>query len=184
MNCSDFESRLSDFIDGDITASVRKQFLRHKEDCPECDELLRDFKAAVVAIHSLPPKKTSPDFNQRLFERIHGLEEQSFWQKILGVMPGNIIPRYAVAMAFATLIILLGTRAMQDGNVIITESSRSALPPPALNVPHAPQQVVVPSTQEMFNMPVIAESDTQDTNRIVPVQERSYEGQIRYVRGQ
>ncbi len=182
MNCSDFEARLSDYVDGEISPHLRKRFLQHKEQCPDCGELLDDFKSALVAIHSLPRKKTSPDFNRRLFKRINQLEEKSVWQKFMGIVPENLFPRYAIAMAFATIVILVGVNTIQENGESIAEPNPSILPPPSLNVP---QQVLISNQQNIMQTPVTMENDTHDTNRIMPIQEgRSYEGQIRYVNGQ
>lgn len=182
MNCSEFEARLSDYVDGDISPHLRKRFLQHKEYCPDCDKLLEDFKSALFAIHSLPRKKTSPDFNRRLYERINRLEEKSIWQKFLGIVPEHLFPRYAIAMAVATIALLIGLNTIQETGDSIAEPDQPVLPPPSLNVP---QQVLISNQPGLLQTPITMESDTDDTNRIMPVQEgRSFEGQIRYVNGQ
>jgi len=181
MNCSEFESRLSEYVDGELPVATRKRFLQHRDDCIQCGELFSDFKTALVAIHSLPKKRTSPDFNQRLFARISDLEPRSFWGKLFELMPNHVFPRYAIAMALATVILFVGYRTLQD-NLSITDPEPSILPPPSLNVP---QQVTISEQPtNLLNTPITVEKDTHDTNHIIPPQEqRSFDGQIRYVKG-
>ncbi|MEJ2051811.1 MAG: hypothetical protein P8Y60_18625 [Calditrichota bacterium] len=171
MNCSEFESRLSEYVDGDLPTAGRKLFVQHRD----------NFKNALAAIHSLPKKKTSLDFDQRLFARINEIEQHSFWDKLFGLMPNHLFPRYAMAMALATVILFVGYRAIED-NMTLNQPDSSIIPPPSLNIP---QQVTIFEQQptDLLNSPIPVERDTHDTNQILPQERRSYEGQIRYVKG-
>jgi len=181
MNCSEFESRLTDYVDGELPAATQMRFLQHRDDCPQCGELFSDFKTALAAIRSLPKKQTSPDFSQRLFARISEMEQRSILDKLFGLMPNHIFPRYAIAMALATVILFVGYRSVHN-DLFIAEPDSSLLPPPALNVPQ--QLTITEQSNNLLNNPITVETDTHDTNQIMPQRDRrSFEGQIRYVKG-
>lgn len=181
MNCSEFESRLSEYVDGELPSATQLRFIQHRDECPQCGELFSGFQTAMTAIRSLPEKQTSPDFSQRLFARINELEQRSFLDKLFGLMPNHLFPRYAIAMALATVILFVGYRSVHN-DLFITEPDSSLFPPPALNVPQP--MTISEQSNNLLNHPITTETDTHDTNQITPPQERrSFEGQIRYVKG-
>ena len=180
MNCYDYESHLSEFIDGDMPSDLRKEFLQHKSDCPPCAEQLRELKQALHSIRSLPKKQVASDFNQRLYARINQEEQSTLWGKIREVIPNIHLPRYVVATAFVIVVATVGFTALQENAENPTPAQKSVVPPPALNV----QQPSVTNQAESVTPDENAtpKEEVNDTNQVVsPERKRSYEDQIRYV---
>lgn len=180
MNCYEYESHLSEFVDGEMSSQLRREFLRHKSDCPECLELLRDFKKAVDAVHNLPEMSVSSDFNQRLYARIQEQNESNIWDIFRGFLPDIHVPRYMVATATAVIMAFafLGYSAIQDSPANVAPGQKSVMPPPALNI----QQPVVAESEVPSNTRTSTVTEPHDTNRSNPRElPRSYENQIQYV---
>lgn len=179
MNCSEFESHLSEFVDGDISSQSRKHFLQHKGDCSTCGELLTDFKNALTAIHSLPNRTTSEDFDKRLFQKIHEVENPSLLDSIRGIFPDSLFPRYAIATAFVVMVAVFTYSGFQNDNMLTEPAQQSFIPPPSLNIqqPLASQQTMTPQDAGI-------QQDTNDTSVTTErANPRSYEGRIQYVNG-
>ncbi len=192
MNCADFELHLSEFIDGEMSSIIRKEFLQHKTDCPHCTEILLQFKSAVTALHTLPRRQVSPDFNQKLRARISGKAERSFWHRIEGFFSAAMIPKVAITAVAASLVAVFSYNMLANTAPKTQMQQRSFVPPPALNIEQS----------EPLRSPVIAErptgntvdmnqdagasavSEMVDSNQAEPIQQRSYEGQIKYVNGE
>ncbi|MCF7805771.1 MAG: zf-HC2 domain-containing protein [Candidatus Marinimicrobia bacterium] len=178
MNCYDYESHLSAFVDGDMPSQLRKEFLQHKSNCPQCEEQLREFKRALNSLQSLPKKRVAPNFNQKLYARIKQEEQSSVWSKIQDLIPDLRVPRYVVATAFVLVVATVGFTSLQDNSDTRTPVQKSVVPPPALNV----QQPTVTNQAESVS-PDDETVPAQDTNRVVsPERKRSYEEQIKYVK--
>jgi anti-sigma factor RsiW len=45
---------MSDYLDGELTATARSRMERHAHDCPECDRLLAGLRAVVAGLGRLP----------------------------------------------------------------------------------------------------------------------------------
>jgi hypothetical protein len=179
MNCSEFESHLSEFVDGDISSQSRKHFLQHKDDCSTCGELLTDFKNALTAIHSLPNRTTSEDFDKRLFQKIHEVENPSLLDSIRGMFPDSLFPRYAIATAFVVMVAIFTYSGLQNDNMLTEPAQQSFIPPPSLNIqqPLASQQAITPEEAGI-------QQDTNDTSVTTErANPRSFEGRIQYVNG-
>lgn len=173
MDCYEFESLLSDYCDGEMPPHSLKQFSKHRDDCPECYELLTDFKKAVNAIQSLPKTRTSDDFNQRLRERINQEVQVSFWERVQNFFSGSFLPRYVVATALLVGGLLIGAQYFgQDG--LAPQPNSPAMNAPSLNIQS--QQMSQPE------LPAAVSVDSQDTNRVkAPEDTPSFEGKIQYV---
>jgi len=179
MNCYEYKSHLSEFVDGDMPSHLRKEFLQHKSDCSDCEKTYQEFKKTVAALHGLKSKHVSPGFNNRLFARIKEENQANVWQKLQHVLPDMQIPRYMVAAVVIALIAVVSYNTIGDNSPAANQPvQRSVVPPPSLNI----QQPVVADNDVQSETNVVSESDSRDTNRFVPPKNtRSYEGQIKYV---
>ncbi|MBS1272608.1 MAG: hypothetical protein MAGBODY4_01755 [Candidatus Marinimicrobia bacterium] len=178
MNCYEYESHLSAFVDGDLPSRLRKEFLQHKSDCSDCEETYRDFKKTVSALHSLKQKRVSPDFNKRLYALIQEENQAGVWQKFQLALPDMRLPRYVVATAVVALIAVVSYNSITDNSPANQPIQKSVIPPPSLNI----QQPVVAVNEAQSETDMVTESDLQDTNQFVPPKNtRSYEDQIKYV---
>jgi len=189
MNCADFQLQLSEFIDGEMSSVIRKDFLQHKNDCPDCAEVLVQFKSAVTALHGLPRQKVSPDFNEKLRARISAEAHPSLWSRIQGFFPPTVIPKVAVTAVAASMIAVFSYSMLKDPAVATQASQNYVMPPPALNMqqseplrsPVAPGNQI--ATSRGINQEAGAQSvaETVDSNQARPANRRSFEGQIKYV---
>jgi len=179
MNCYEFESHLSGFVDGDMSSSIRKEFLNHKSECTHCQQLLQDFKYTIRAVRGLPRHATSPDFERRLRERIASGKKQPWFQWLRNIGP---VPKYIVATAFAVIVVLVGYQLISQHAQPMESHQQAVIPPPALNMQ---EDEGVPVAEETAEQPSMMQSDTYDTNQFVPPPpEHSYERQIKYVNGE
>ena len=187
MNCADFKSQLSEFIDGEMSSVIRKDFQQHNSDCPECAELLQQVNSAVTALQNIPGRQVSPDFNQRLRARIASEQQSSLWGRIEGFFPGALIPKVAITAVAASLLAVFSYNMVIDSPEQTMLPQHSVTPPPELNMKHstsgpsgiANEQTGIPIPREV-QAAASAVSETSDSNMAQPEQ-RSFEGQIKYV---
>lgn len=62
-------TRLSDYVDGELSSTERRRLARHAEICPECGPLLRALTVTVFRLRQLhvPPRRTvAPRVIERL----------------------------------------------------------------------------------------------------------------------
>jgi anti-sigma factor RsiW len=52
---------MSDYLDGELTASERSRMERHARDCPECKQLIAGLRAVVAGLRRLPAPEGSTD---------------------------------------------------------------------------------------------------------------------------
>lgn len=186
MNCADFETHLSEFIDGDLSSVIRKEFQKHTTNCPNCAELLLQVDTAVAALHNMPSRKVSPDFNTKLRARISQQQQRSFWKRLESFLPGSLFPKVAVTAVAASLLAVFTYNVFSDAPGSVTLPQHSVTPPPELNVKQPASNTMV-----IANEPVSMQSqkqasgttvaETVDSNLTQPPEPRSYEGQIKYV---
>jgi len=189
MNCADFELHLSEFIDGEMSSIIRKEFLQHKNDCPDCSEILIQVKSAVNALHALPRRQVSSEFNENLRARISSTEQRSLWTWFEGFFPSTVIPKVAVTAVAASLVAIFSYTLITDTTATSRSSQQSVVPPPALNIQQSEPLRSPVIADERMQIPAgidqqtnaHAVSETVDSNQAQPVPKRSYEGQIKYV---
>jgi anti-sigma factor RsiW len=68
-------SRLSAFLDGELSEDEREAVKAHLEACASCSEDLRRFKAADAGLRALPPVEPSPFFAARVAAAARALNE-------------------------------------------------------------------------------------------------------------
>lgn len=189
MNCADFELHLSEFIDGEMSSIIRKDFLQHKDDCPDCSEILLQVNSAVNALHALPRREVSSGFNEKLRARISTTGQRSFWERFEGLFPSTVIPKVAVTAVAASLVAVFSYTLLTDPVTTSRASQQSVVPPPALNIQQSEPLRSPVVADEGMRLPAgidhqadaQAVSETVDSNQARPVPKRSYEGQIKYV---
>jgi hypothetical protein len=70
MTCEQFEARLPDYLEGDLTGDERDAFERHAEDCAHCRPILNDLKAIIAGAAALGPIEPSRDLWSGIETRI------------------------------------------------------------------------------------------------------------------
>jgi anti-sigma factor RsiW len=66
MLCTQFEDRLTDYLDGALAAEEGRAFGEHALRCPVCHELLNEVRNAVVACRESQPPAPSPGLEARV----------------------------------------------------------------------------------------------------------------------
>jgi anti-sigma factor RsiW len=57
---------LSDYIDGEMDAETRAHLERHLEDCPPCDEFLKQFRSSIRMVNQIRCEKIPSEMKTRL----------------------------------------------------------------------------------------------------------------------
>ena len=66
MLCTDFEDRLTDYLDGTLAADTNRAFAEHALRCPVCHELLSEVKNTVQACQTSIVPAPSPEMEARI----------------------------------------------------------------------------------------------------------------------
>ncbi|HVF56500.1 MAG TPA: anti-sigma factor [Pyrinomonadaceae bacterium] len=66
MLCTEFEDRLTDYMDGALDADAQRAFAEHSLRCPVCHELLSEVKNAVAECRMAVPPQPSPELEARI----------------------------------------------------------------------------------------------------------------------
>lgn len=70
MTCEQFEARLPDYMEGDLTGDERDAFERHAESCAHCRPILEELKAIVAGAGALGPIEPPRDLWSGIEARI------------------------------------------------------------------------------------------------------------------
>ena len=71
MNCYDFELKISAYIDGELKQTVRNIFVKHKDNCQNCNKKLSEISKLMEELPSLTKLNTSDKFEHNLHKKIH-----------------------------------------------------------------------------------------------------------------
>ena len=71
MNRYEFEDKISDYIDNQLSSSERKDFKKYVEENPEAGELLSSTKNVIDLIKSQKKIKTSENFMPNLIDKVN-----------------------------------------------------------------------------------------------------------------
>jgi anti-sigma factor RsiW len=66
MTCREIVERLSDHVDGEVGAELRRAIEAHGGDCPPCRAFLRTLRATVRMVRRLPREPLAPSFQKAL----------------------------------------------------------------------------------------------------------------------
>jgi anti-sigma factor RsiW len=69
MLCTEFEDRLTDYIDGALAGDEQRAFAEHALRCPVCHELLNEVRNAIVECRSDVPPQPTPGLEARILLR-------------------------------------------------------------------------------------------------------------------
>ncbi len=59
MNCSNFQDKISDYLDGEMVAREKAEFATHRLSCRECRELFNDVRGTVQALGVMAHEETT-----------------------------------------------------------------------------------------------------------------------------
>lgn len=66
MLCTEFEDRLTDYLDGALAVETQRAFGEHALRCPVCHDLLNEVKNAIVECRSDVPPQPTPGLEARI----------------------------------------------------------------------------------------------------------------------
>ncbi len=70
MTCREMVEHLSDYIDGDLDAGLRRVIDDHNGECPPCRAFIRTLALTVQAVRTLPREPIPPGLRQSLLEAL------------------------------------------------------------------------------------------------------------------
>lgn len=103
MNCNQIETRLMDYLDGNLAARERQAIELHARACAACAERIQGFSGVFSMLDSWKDVQPSPSFNARLQKRIDAeLSPSGWWGSLFArwipLPAGN--PVFALALLF------------------------------------------------------------------------------------
>ena len=93
MNCPKVTQQLEDYLDGALDEATRDSIRCHLEECPDCRERLSREQEFRDHLKSLPVPSPSPNFEERVFQRVHtpGYRSRSVPSALLKVAAGILV---------------------------------------------------------------------------------------------
>lgn len=70
MNCREMARYLSDYVDGDLDASIRQVIEAHGGECPPCRAFVRTLSRTVEFVQRQPREPLSPEIKKALCEAL------------------------------------------------------------------------------------------------------------------
>ena len=115
-------ARLAGKLDSESAALLE----RHLEQCPSCRETLAAQQAVWDALEEWEPEAISPDFDQRLYRRIHEQERKSWWRPLFQpVLPFSlrpVLPAAAACLVLVAGLLIRGPGPLESGSAGAVES--------------------------------------------------------------
>jgi len=176
MDCYSFDRIISDYIDANLNVKLRQEANEHIGVCPRCREKLADLKSILNELGSLPCRKTRPDFESKLMDRINQTKEQkeSRFIRVFQDYSRPISVVAAVMLLVATSIFVYTSVVIPNSpNSIPSAEIRSIEPNKSMNIPTAASANVRPALVSTNN-----EAGLPDTNK---VETKNYNNQIMMV---
>jgi hypothetical protein len=156
MECVKVKERLSDYIEGFLSAEEKKLFVEHLGSCGKCSEILSDLRKTIKHLHGLEEVEPPPWMTQKVMASVREEAEtrKGLWQRLF--YPIHIkLPLEAVGVVLVAVTALYFFQSVQpvlkegrfDDLAEIPMERYSASPgdhaEPLLNEPRS-----VPSAQE------------------------------------
>lgn len=105
MNCSKFESRLTDYMDHTLDPRLNEAMTEHLRECGTCSKLIQEVEHLRRQLNEIPLVSVPPGLIQRILDRTTGAApKRSLWVDM--VLP-TIRPFLTQRYAFGTGIMLV-----------------------------------------------------------------------------
>jgi len=108
--CDQIEARLSEYVEGQLTAPEASEFELHVKGCPECAPLVASVKSLVREMRSMEQVEAPPRLVYSILDQTLGPRERvTFWQAVGNFLRGLATPKFAygAASVMATCFIVL-----------------------------------------------------------------------------
>jgi hypothetical protein len=125
MNCSRFETLLSDYADGRLDARVQAAAAKHLEECSGCSTLLTEVQELREELQNFPEVQVSEELIDRILLRTSGRPEAySFWKDlVVPTFQPFLSQRYAFATIMMFVFISFSVNMMGPGFSVSSYSS-------------------------------------------------------------
>lgn len=109
--CEQIETRLSDHLDGLLSAAEKETFLAHTRGCAQCAVLLARVSHVVMGMREIEPLAEPPHLVYNILDQTLGKRESaSGWRQALEYLHGLASPKFAYgAVSVAATVALLLT---------------------------------------------------------------------------
>jgi len=140
MNRYQFEDLISEYIENELSLSKRKEFEAYLEENSDASELVESIRANMAQMKTIPKVIVSPDFNDRLLDRIqsdhtrHDIPIAS-QRTIFGFTPihASLMTGLAIAFVFVSMqLVSPGEGSIPTKTQFYAEDSVPSLSTPPL----------------------------------------------------
>ena len=101
MNCKWVESRLSSYLDGELSGAEMQKTRSHMHACEGCQNLFEGLKLAKSSVEALPNVEMSDDFEDRLVAKVFAAESAPARRRFTMAWVGGLA--FVAAFAFMTV---------------------------------------------------------------------------------
>jgi cytoskeletal protein RodZ len=140
-NCDRMKKHISDYIEGTLDPTTRKEFEKNLEIFPELNTITKNISILSSILHKLPSQKCSDEFMVNLRERIH------FGPK--NVVATSMIKKYSYAVSFLVLIII---SVLGVNSIFLQQDDSGGIQAPAdyhIDVSEPPSQVPIKASSKI-----------------------------------
>jgi hypothetical protein len=142
MQCLEFESLLSDALDGTLTGAGRQRFDAHRASCASCGPMFAEARSGMQWLHGLKEVDPPANFVHNVLAATTGRVEaaapaatprESWWSKLkagIGPVVGPVLqPKVAMsfAMAFFSISLVLNLAGVKVGDLRQVDLSPNAI---------------------------------------------------------
>jgi anti-sigma factor RsiW len=99
MNCSDFVTRFTDYLDGSVPADEVREMDEHLEGCDSCRRYKTVVEHGASVLRSLPAPELREDFAPRLQHRLYHVQEER-------VLPDHVASRAPALTVLGIAVVL------------------------------------------------------------------------------
>ena len=113
--CDQTEARLSDYLEGLMSAPERAEFEAHARECADCSPLIESVRSLISEMQSVGPLEVPPQLIYSILDQTLGPRERvTFWQSFKKFLWGLATPKFAygTASVMATLFILFSASGL------------------------------------------------------------------------
>lgn len=105
MNCTSFETLLSDYVDRTLPRPAREAVEAHLTDCPNCRHLRDRVVSLRRELQSFPEVAPPPDLSDRILSKTTGVpSSQSWWERFVAPV---LHPFFTKRFTFATALLFV-----------------------------------------------------------------------------
>jgi anti-sigma factor RsiW len=126
-NCTLTEERLSDYLEGQLSAAESAAFAAHRERCERCTGLVGQVRELLADMHRLEAVEAPPHLQTRVLDATLGPRtKKEGWRRWVAWTPMIWRPRFAIGLATVTACALI---VIQAGGVLPTRMHKANVNP-------------------------------------------------------